>query len=123
MKKFLTGIIAVVIGLVFSTSTFVQAKPGTPAVPAAPATPAQGKGIAEKEKEKAEERTEREGEKAEKKAEKEKEKAEKKAEKEKEKAERHANKAAKKHGLDRADEVAGEHGKQGRENAREKQGR
>ena len=50
MKKFLTGIIAVVIGLVFSTSTFVQAKPGTPAVPAAPATPAQGKGIAEKEK-------------------------------------------------------------------------
>ena len=123
MKKFLTGIIAVVIGLVFSTSTFVQAKPGTPAVPAAPATPAQGKGIAEKEKGKAEERTEREGEKAEKKAEKEEEKAEKKAEKEKEKAERHANKAAKKHGLDRADEVAGEHGKQGRENAREKQGR
>ena len=123
MKKFLTGIIAVVIGLVFSTSTFVQAKPGTPAVPAAPATPAQGKGIAEKEKEKAEERTEREGEKAEKKAEKEEEKAEKKAEKEKEKAERHANKAAKKQGLDRADEVAGEHGKQGRENAREKQGR
>jgi len=123
MKKFLTGIIAVVIGLVFSTSTFVQAKPGTPAVPAAPATPAQGKGIAEKEKEKAEERTEREGEKAEKKAEKEEEKAEKKTEKEKEKAERHATKAAKKHGLDRADEVAGEHGKQGRENAREKQGR
>jgi len=123
MKKFLTGIIAVVIGLVFSTSTFVQAKPGTPAVPAAPATPAQGKGIAEKEKEKAEERTEREGEKVEKKAEKEEEKAEKKAEKEKEKAERHDNKAAKKHGHDRADEVAGEHGKQGRENAREKQGR
>jgi hypothetical protein len=26
-------------------------------------------------------------------------------------------------GLDRADEVAGEHGKQGRDNAREKQGR
>ena len=90
MKRFLTGIIAVVIGLAFSTSTFVQAKPGTPTVPAAPATPAQGKRIAEKEKEK---------------------------------AERHANKAAKKHGLDRADEVAGEHGKQGRENAREKQGR
>ena len=101
MKRFLTGIIAVVIGLAFSTSTFVQARPGTPAIPAVPATPAQGKGMAEKEKEKAAKR----------------------AEKEKEKAERHAKKAAKKHGLDRADEVAGEHGKQGRENAREKQGR
>ena len=119
MKRFLTGIIAVVIGLAFNTSTFVQAKPGTPV----PAAPAQGKGMAVKEKEKAEERTEREGEKAEKNAEKEKEKAAQRAEKEKEKAERHANKAAKKHGLDRADEVAGEHGKQGRENAREKQGR
>ena len=31
--------------------------------------------------------------------------------------------ADKKKGLDRADEVAGEHGKQGRDNAREKQGR
>ena len=82
-----------------------------------------GKGSRKKEKEKAEERTEREGEKAEKNAEKEKEKAAQRAEKEKEKAERHANKAAKKQGLDRADEVAGEHGKQGRENAREKQGR
>ncbi len=112
MKRFLTGIIAVVIGLAFSMSAFVQARPGTPAIPAVPATPAQGKGMAVKEKEKAEERTEREG-----------EKAEKNAEKEKEKAGRHANKAAKKHGLDRADEVAGEHGKQGRENAREKQGR
>jgi len=112
MKKFLTGIITVVIGLGFSMSTLVQARPGTPAIPAVPATPAQGKGMAVKEKEKAEERAEKEG-----------EKAEKNAEKEKEKAGRHANKAAKKHGLDRADEVAGEHGKQGRENAREKQGR
>jgi ABC-type microcin C transport system permease subunit YejB len=120
MKRFLTGIIAVVIGLAFSTFTYVQAKPGTPATPAVPATPAQGKGIAEKEKEKVEDRTEMAGEKAEKNAEKEKEKAAKRAEKEKGKADK---KAAKKHGLDRADEVAGEHGKQGRENAREKQGR
>jgi hypothetical protein len=112
MKRFLTGIIAVVIGLAFSTATFVHAKPGTPAIPAVPATPAKGKGMAEKEKEKAEDRTEK-GE----------DKAEKNAEKEKEKAEKHSQKAAKKHGLDRADEVAGEHGKQGRENAREKQGR
>jgi hypothetical protein len=110
MKRFLTGIIAVVIGLAFSTATFVHAKPGTPAIPAVPATPAQGKGMAEKEK--AEDRTERGA-----------DKAEKNAEKEKEKAEKHSQKAAKKHGLDRADEVAGEHGKQGRENAREKQGR
>jgi hypothetical protein len=112
MKRFLTGIIAVVIGLAFSMPTFVQARPGTPAIPAVPATPAQGKGMAVKEKEKTEERTEREG-----------EKAEKNAEKEKDKAGKRANKAAKKHGLDRADEVAGEHGKQGRQNAREKQGR
>jgi hypothetical protein len=112
MKRFLTAIIAVVIGLAFSMSTFVQARPGTPAIPAVPANPGQGKGMAVKEKEKAEERTEREG-----------EKAEKNAEKEKEKAGKHSQKAAKKHGLDRADEVAGEHGKQGRENAREKQGR
>ena len=122
MNRFLTGIITVVIGLAFSTSTSVQARPDTPAIPAVPATPAQGKGMTEK-KEKAEERTEREREKAEKNAEKENEKAAKRAEKEKEKAERHAKKSAKKHGLDRADEVAGEHGKQGRENAREKQGR
>jgi hypothetical protein len=34
-----------------------------------------------------------------------------------------ANEPQKKRGLDRADEAAGEHGKQGRDNAREKQGR
>jgi hypothetical protein len=33
------------------------------------------------------------------------------------------NKEEKKTGLDRADEVAGEHGKHGRDNARAKQGR
>jgi hypothetical protein len=33
------------------------------------------------------------------------------------------NSADKKTGLDRADEAAGEHGKQGRDNAREKQSR
>jgi hypothetical protein len=110
MKRFLTGIIAVVIGLAFSMSTFVQARPGTPAIPGLTAASPQGQGMAVKEK--AREKTEREE-----------EKAEKNNEKEKEKAGRHASKAAKKHGLDRADEVAGEHGKQGRENAREKQAR
>lgn len=35
----------------------------------------------------------------------------------------HTNKGGKLRGLDRADQVAGEHGKQGRENAREKQER
>ena len=110
MKRFVTGVIAVVIGLAFSTPTFVQAMPDTLA-------------MAEKEQEKTEKRTEREKEKAQKNTEKEKEKAAKSAEKEKDNAERHAKKATKKHGLDRADEVAGEHGKQGRENARAKQGR
>jgi hypothetical protein len=116
MKRFVTGL-TVFIGLAFITSTFVQAKPGTLA------RPAQVKGMTEKEKEKAEERAERQAEKAEKNAEKKKENAAKRAKHEKEKAERHAPKAAKKHGLDRADEVAGEHGNQGRENARDKQGR
>ncbi|TAL12752.1 MAG: hypothetical protein EPO02_00560 [Nitrospirae bacterium] len=95
MKRLFTGALALLIALAFSTSTFAQA------TPAVPATPAQGKEAAEKEKEK----------------------AERKAEKEKEKAERHAKKEGKKHGLDRADEAAGEHGRQGRENARAKQGR
>lgn len=35
----------------------------------------------------------------------------------------HSNKGGKLRGLDRADQVAGEHGKQGRDNARAKQGR
>jgi hypothetical protein len=35
----------------------------------------------------------------------------------------HGNKGGKLRGLDRADQVAGEHGKQGRDNARAKQGR
>jgi hypothetical protein len=37
------------------------------------------------------------------------------------KAKGHAKKANKKHGLDRADEAAGQHGKQGREKARANQ--
>lgn len=37
------------------------------------------------------------------------------------KAKGHAKKANKKHGLDRADEAAGQHGKQGRERARANQ--
>lgn len=104
MKRLFTGVLALLLALAFSTSTFAQA------APAVPAAPAQGKEAAEKEK-------------AERNAEKAKEKAEKKAEKEKEKAERHAKKEGKNHGLDRADEAAGEHGRQGRENARAKQGR
>ena len=52
--------------------------------------------------------------------EKDKDKGEKKGEKKK--GEKRANKEEKKPGLDRADEVAGEHGKQGRDNARAKQG-
>jgi transcription termination factor Rho len=42
--------------------------------------------------------------------------------KEKGKKHGHGKGEGKKHGLDRADEAAGEHGKQGRDNARSKQG-
>lgn len=107
MKRILTAIVTGLIALAFSTAPFAQTPSGTPPpTPPAPST--------------AELKDKADNEKPEDKAGK---KAGKQQKKTAKKGTRHKKQDDKLRGLDRADEVAGEHGQQGRENARAKQGR
>ncbi|MCZ6481592.1 MAG: hypothetical protein V3T60_03015 [Candidatus Binatia bacterium] len=152
MKRMTTGVLAGVIALCLGTEAFPQTAASAlalePVVGTAGVLIARADGEAEEEREEINEQLERGGEKiekgggkgqqgaeknrqkAERKAEKAKEKAERKAEKELQRAERKADRKEKRietksraRGLERADEVAGEHGQHGRAKAREKQAR